>query len=143
LIGGDQPEGDSQSESFGAWRRYLEALAEEHPLVLVFEDLHWADEGLLDFVDHLLEWSRNVPIYVVTLIVGIVGAQMRNRQRAAADVKRERAQGCENPQPRGRSLFSVEAGHLDISAAQGFGFSAEGGGEVSGTPSSATSLIFE
>jgi class 3 adenylate cyclase/tetratricopeptide (TPR) repeat protein len=65
LIGGEQPEGDSQSESFGAWRRYLEALAEEHPLVLVFEDLHWADDGLLDFVDHLADWSSGVPLFVV------------------------------------------------------------------------------
>jgi class 3 adenylate cyclase len=65
LIGGDQPEGESQSESFGAWRRYLEALAEEHPIVLVFEDLHWADDGLLDFVDHVAEWSSGVPLLVV------------------------------------------------------------------------------
>jgi predicted ATPase/class 3 adenylate cyclase len=65
LIGGQQPEGDSQSESFGAWRRYLEALAEEHALVLVFEDLHWADDGLLDFVDHLADWSSGVPLFVV------------------------------------------------------------------------------
>ncbi len=35
--------------------------------MLVFEDFHFADAGLIDFVDHLLEWSRNVPIYVVTL----------------------------------------------------------------------------
>ena len=34
---------------------------------MVFEDLHWADPGLLDFIDHLLEWSRACPIYVVTL----------------------------------------------------------------------------
>jgi hypothetical protein len=34
---------------------------------MVFEEFHCADTGLLDFVDHLLEWSRNVPIYVVTL----------------------------------------------------------------------------
>jgi hypothetical protein len=34
---------------------------------MVFEDFHFADSGLVDFVDHLLEWSRNVPIYVVTL----------------------------------------------------------------------------
>ena len=34
---------------------------------MVFEDHHFADSGLLDFVDHLLEWGRNVPIYVVTL----------------------------------------------------------------------------
>ena len=33
----------------------------------MFEDMHFADPGLMDFVDHLLEWSRGVPIYVVTL----------------------------------------------------------------------------
>ena len=37
------------------------------PTVLVFEDLQWADTGLLDFIDHLLEWSRGLPILVVTL----------------------------------------------------------------------------
>jgi class 3 adenylate cyclase len=52
-------------ESFPAWRRYLEGLAEQHPLVLVFEDLHWADDGLLDFVDHLVEWSSGVPVLVL------------------------------------------------------------------------------
>ena len=40
-------------ESFAAWRRFFEALAEREPAVLVFEDLHWADDGLLDFVDQL------------------------------------------------------------------------------------------
>ena len=34
---------------------------------MVFEDLHHADPGLLDFIDHLMEWSRGVPITVVTL----------------------------------------------------------------------------
>jgi class 3 adenylate cyclase len=52
-------------ESFPAWRRYFERLAEQRPLVLVFEDLHWADDGLLDFVDHLVEWSTGVPLLVL------------------------------------------------------------------------------
>ncbi|MEP6811740.1 MAG: AAA family ATPase [Actinomycetota bacterium] len=65
LIGGEQPEGESQEEAFGAWRRYFEGLAEQRPLVLVFEDLHWADEGVLDFVDHLADWAVGVPILVV------------------------------------------------------------------------------
>ncbi len=65
LIGAEQPEGDGQNESFSAWRRYLEGLAEQHPLVLVFEDLHWADDGLLDFVDNLADWSSGVPLFVV------------------------------------------------------------------------------
>jgi class 3 adenylate cyclase/tetratricopeptide (TPR) repeat protein len=54
-----------RQEAFAAWRRYLEGLAEEHPLVLVFEDLHWADDGLLDFVDHLVEWATGVPVLVL------------------------------------------------------------------------------
>jgi class 3 adenylate cyclase/tetratricopeptide (TPR) repeat protein len=56
---------DRRTESFAAWRRFFEGLAELDPLVLVFEDLHWADEGLLDFVDHLVDWAGAVPILVV------------------------------------------------------------------------------
>ena len=52
---------------FGAWRTFFERLAASAPVVMVFEDFHFADSGLIDFVDHLLEWSRNVPIYVLTL----------------------------------------------------------------------------
>jgi tetratricopeptide (TPR) repeat protein len=54
-----------RAESFAAWRRFFEALAEERTLVLVFEDLHWADEGLLEFIDHLIDWAIDVPILVV------------------------------------------------------------------------------
>ncbi len=46
---------------FAAWRTFFERMAETGPVALVFEDLHWADSGLLDFIDHLLEWSRDVP----------------------------------------------------------------------------------
>jgi len=57
--------GDHRAEAFAAWRRFFEAIADERPLVLVFEDLHWADEGLLDFIDHLVDWAGGVPILVV------------------------------------------------------------------------------
>jgi class 3 adenylate cyclase/tetratricopeptide (TPR) repeat protein len=60
-----EPGADRRSEAFTAWRRFFEALAETRPLVLVFEDIHWADDGLLDFVDHLVEWASGVPILVV------------------------------------------------------------------------------
>ena len=40
-------------------------MAERRPLVLVFEDLHWADESLLDFVDELVDWVTDVPLLVV------------------------------------------------------------------------------
>jgi class 3 adenylate cyclase/tetratricopeptide (TPR) repeat protein len=65
LGGPAHDQGDHRREAFGAWRRFFEALAEQRPLVLVFEDLHWADDGLLDFVDHLVDWSSGVPILVV------------------------------------------------------------------------------
>ncbi len=52
---------------FGAWRTFFERLAATGPVVMVFEDFHFADAGLIDFVDHLLEWSRGHPILVVTL----------------------------------------------------------------------------
>jgi class 3 adenylate cyclase/tetratricopeptide (TPR) repeat protein len=51
---------------FGAWRAFFERLAETAPVVMVFEDLHWTDSGLLDFIDHLLEWSRGHPIFIIT-----------------------------------------------------------------------------
>ncbi len=51
-----------REEAFAAWRRFFEALAENRPLVLVFEDLHWADDALLDFVDYLVDWAGGVPI---------------------------------------------------------------------------------
>jgi class 3 adenylate cyclase/tetratricopeptide (TPR) repeat protein len=46
--------GDHRTEAFAAWRRFLEAIAARRPLVLVLEDLHWADDGLLDFVSDQL-----------------------------------------------------------------------------------------
>jgi class 3 adenylate cyclase/tetratricopeptide (TPR) repeat protein len=55
----------SQAEAFAAWRQFFEAMAEQHPLILVFEDMQWADEGLLDFVDHLVDWAPRLPILVV------------------------------------------------------------------------------
>jgi class 3 adenylate cyclase/tetratricopeptide (TPR) repeat protein len=65
LIGVGEDSGADRAEAFTAWRRYLEGLADEHPLVLVFEDLHWADDGLLDFVDHLADWATGVPLLVL------------------------------------------------------------------------------
>src|SRR5215218_7639830 len=54
-----------QAEAFTAWRRFLEALAARRPLVLVVEDLHWADDALLAFLRHLVEEAAGVPLLVV------------------------------------------------------------------------------
>src|ERR687885_808151 len=61
--GGGEPA--SQEESFTAWRRCLESLAEARETVLVFEDLHWADAALLSFLEHLADWSEGVPLLVL------------------------------------------------------------------------------
>jgi class 3 adenylate cyclase/tetratricopeptide (TPR) repeat protein len=54
-----------REESFTAWRRFVEGIAAQRPLVLVFEDLHWADEALLAFIEHLVDWSTGVPLLVL------------------------------------------------------------------------------
>jgi class 3 adenylate cyclase/tetratricopeptide (TPR) repeat protein len=56
---------DRSGQAFAAWRLFLEGMAERRPLVLVFEDLHWADESLLDFIDELVDWVTDVPLLVV------------------------------------------------------------------------------
>jgi len=58
--------GAGSEQLFGAWRTFFERLAASAPVVMVFEDLHHADAGLLDFIDQMLEWSRSVPILIVT-----------------------------------------------------------------------------
>jgi len=65
LEGVTSTSGNRSSEAAAAWRRFLEALADRHPLVLVFEDLHWADDALLDFIDHLADWSSDVSMLIV------------------------------------------------------------------------------
>jgi class 3 adenylate cyclase/tetratricopeptide (TPR) repeat protein len=66
LLGIETATGGTE-QLFGAWRTFFERIAEQGAVTMVFEDFHYADSGLLDFVDHLLEWSKNVPIFVVTL----------------------------------------------------------------------------
>jgi class 3 adenylate cyclase len=68
LVGLAQERGsgeESSDEAQAAWRRFLESLAERRPTVLIFEDLHWADDGLLDFLDDLIDWTRDVPLLVL------------------------------------------------------------------------------
>jgi class 3 adenylate cyclase/tetratricopeptide (TPR) repeat protein len=57
----------SAAELFARWRVLFERLAAESTVVLVFEDLHWADPGTLDFIDHVLDWSKSYPILILTL----------------------------------------------------------------------------
>jgi len=54
-----------QGELFSAWSHFFEAMTRRHPLVMVVEDVHWADDALLDFIEHLAQWSVDAPILVV------------------------------------------------------------------------------
>ena len=55
-----------QAEQFTAWRRFLEAMAARGPLILVVEDLHWADDALVAFLEHLLGAVRGLALLIVT-----------------------------------------------------------------------------
>ncbi|HSL98152.1 MAG TPA: adenylate/guanylate cyclase domain-containing protein, partial [Candidatus Deferrimicrobiaceae bacterium] len=67
LLGiGEAPSG-GKAELFAAWRTFFERLAETATVALVIEDLQWTDDGLLDFLEHLLDWGRSSPIFVLTL----------------------------------------------------------------------------
>jgi class 3 adenylate cyclase len=65
LIGVEAAAPAERQELFTAWRRFVESLAADRPTVLVFDDLHWADEALLAFLEYLAEWSEGVPLLIV------------------------------------------------------------------------------
>ena len=75
LVGLDAPEAARQ-ENFTAWLRFFEDVAANDPTVLVFEDLHWADEALLDFLEYLTTRIAAVPL----LIVGTARPELFERQ---------------------------------------------------------------
>ena len=64
---GIEPITGGSEQLFGAWRTFFTRIAERGTVVLLFEDLHWADPGTLAFIDHLLDWARNAPLFIITL----------------------------------------------------------------------------
>jgi class 3 adenylate cyclase/tetratricopeptide (TPR) repeat protein len=67
LLGLEPAPAGGRDVLFAAWRIFFERIAERSTTVMLFEDLQWADSGLLDFIEHLLEWSKGVPLVIVTL----------------------------------------------------------------------------
>ena len=57
----------SAEETFWAVRKLFEALACRRPLVVVFEDVHWGEPMLLDLIEHVADWSRDVPLFLLCL----------------------------------------------------------------------------
>jgi class 3 adenylate cyclase len=62
---GDSGQELARDELFSGWRLFFERLADDSPVVLLVEDAHFADVGLLDFLDYLVDWAREAPIFVL------------------------------------------------------------------------------
>jgi len=89
-----------QAETFTAWRRFLEAVAARRPLVLVLEDLHWAEDALLAFVRHLAEEARAVPLLAAAATVSASLAATRTGARARpAGPRPSPSPPCRTPTP--------------------------------------------
>ncbi len=67
LLGLEDAPTTERADLFAAWRTFFERVADQGTTVMVFEDIQWADQGLLDFIGSLVEWSRAHPILIVTL----------------------------------------------------------------------------
>ena len=85
-------------ELYAGWRIFLESLAERRPLVLVIDDLHWADDGFLDFVDGLVDLVEGVPL----LVVASARPELLERRPDWGGGKRNALDGLARPAPRGR-----------------------------------------
>jgi class 3 adenylate cyclase/tetratricopeptide (TPR) repeat protein len=66
-VAGDSGSALSREELFAGWRLFFERLAAEDPVLLLIEDAQYADPDLLDFLDHLIDWTGELPIYVLVL----------------------------------------------------------------------------
>jgi DNA-binding SARP family transcriptional activator len=65
-LGGETSSSASgRPETLAAWRRFLECLARRRPHVLILEDVHWADDAILEFVNGIVEWIPSAPVLVV------------------------------------------------------------------------------
>jgi class 3 adenylate cyclase/tetratricopeptide (TPR) repeat protein len=100
LIGIEDSAAHDRDDLFAAWRLFFERMAETQPLVMVFEDLQWADTSLLEFIEYLLEWSRSHPIFVLALARPEIserhpafGNAIRNATTLSLEPLSERAMG--------------------------------------------------
>jgi predicted ATPase len=64
-VAGDSGEPLGRDELFAGWRLFFERLAGVQPVVLLVEDAQYADAGMLDFLDHLTDWVRDLPVFIL------------------------------------------------------------------------------
>jgi class 3 adenylate cyclase/tetratricopeptide (TPR) repeat protein len=65
LFGWDPP--GATDDAFWAVRKVLEHLASDRPVVVVFDDIHWAEPTLLDLIEHLADWTRDAAVLLLCL----------------------------------------------------------------------------
>ena len=65
LFGWGEP--GTTEDSFWAVRKLLEHLAHERPVVVVFDDIHWAEPTFLDLIEHLADWTRDAAILLLCI----------------------------------------------------------------------------
>ena len=81
----------TREDLFAGWRLFFERLAGVYPVVLLVEDAQHADAGLLDFLDHLIDWGRGLPVYLLVFARPELGQARlgfgagRNRVRLTLD----------------------------------------------------------
>jgi class 3 adenylate cyclase/tetratricopeptide (TPR) repeat protein len=63
----DPEQAHSIEETFWAYRKLFEELAQERPLLLVLEDIHWAEQTLLDLIEHIVDWTREARLLILCL----------------------------------------------------------------------------
>jgi class 3 adenylate cyclase/tetratricopeptide (TPR) repeat protein len=86
LLGLEDRTAADKADLFAGWRLFFERLAGSDPVFMLFEDLQWADPSLLEFIDHLLEWSRSFPIFVMTLSRPDAGISLAGAKRNATSI---------------------------------------------------------
>jgi predicted ATPase len=59
--------GGGAEDGFTAVRMLFETLAGGHPLLLVFDDIHWGEATFLDLLEHIADWARGAPILLICL----------------------------------------------------------------------------
>jgi len=97
LLGVSEPTSADRQELFSAWRTFFERIAAQGTVVMVFEDLQWADAGLLDFVESIAEWSRAYPI----LVLALARPELADRRRGFGSTSRDYTSLHLDPLPAG------------------------------------------
>ena len=97
---GRRGRGDRQEIAWAA-REWAEKLAEPQPLVLVFEDIHWAEEPLLELIEHLAEYVRDAPLIILALARPELLEVRPSLGRRPAALGRDRARAARGRRERG------------------------------------------